>query len=153
MIKLEDVIECLELDFEESAYYYHVASESIIMLTDEEVSYAENEKDPEDAPEWQRENILLAYEFYDSSPAEFISLPDRYEVNEYQMMERFIMTLRNEKISDKLWNAINGRGAFRNFRYVVDHNGLQDEWYNYREAQYKEIAIAWCEENKVEFSK
>ena len=94
MIKLEDVIEGLELECEECNYYYHVASDSIIMLTNEEISYAENEKNPENAPEWQRETILLAYEFCESSCDEFIALPDRWDIDKYCMIEKMKNTTR-----------------------------------------------------------
>jgi len=151
MIKLEDVIESLELEFEEYKYYYHVASDSIIMLSNEEISYAEDGIDPKEAPEWQRENILLAYEFCESSYDEFIALPDRYDVNEYQMIENFIKTIKNGKIRGVLWNAIDGKGAFRRFKDALNYNGIQDDWYDYEAAQYKEIATLWCEANNIEY--
>ena len=151
MIKLDDVIEGMEFDFDDIHYYYHVAGDAIVMLSDEDMSYAEDERDSDDAPEWQRGNIILAYELCENPCGAFISLPCKYDVDEYGMMENFISTLKEEELREILWTAINGRGAFRRFKDAVHYNGIQDEWYTYRNEQYKKIAAEWCEGNNIKY--
>lgn len=56
-------------------------------MTDKEISYAEDERNPEDALEWQRDTIRLAYEFIDRMVHEFVPLPGKYDIDEYGIME------------------------------------------------------------------
>ena len=153
MIKLDDVIQGMELIFDDTHYYYHVDSDSIVMLTDEDIRYAEGDRDPEDAPEWQRASIWLACEFIESYAHEFISLPGKYEIDEYGMMEAFIETVEDTSLYNELSIAIGGRGAFRRFKDAVHCNGLGDKWYAYRDRQYVKVAKKWCEDNNIEYEK
>ena len=80
-----------------------------------------------------------------------IILPTQYEINEYQIMLDFIDTLDNLEIKNNLQRLIYGKGAFRRFKdYCVEMNIIQ-EWYKYRDEQYKEIAIEWCKQNELEY--
>lgn len=78
-------------------------------------------------------------------------LPTKYEINEYQIMVNFIDTINNLEIKNKLQNLIQGKGAFRRFKdYCFEANIIQD-WYDYKEQKYKEIAIEWCEQNELKY--
>lgn len=82
---------------------------------------------------------------------ESIILPTEYEINEYQMMVDFIDTIENLEIKNNLQKLIQGKGAFRRFKdYCFESNIIQD-WYDYKEEKYKEIAIEWCRQNKLEY--
>ncbi|MFD1415086.1 UPF0158 family protein [Oceanobacillus jeddahense] len=67
------------------------------------------------------------------------------------MKFRFIWALPEGRIQDELEEAIRGRGAFRRFKDEVHDMGLEEQWYAYRNNEYKQIAINWCEENEIEF--
>lgn len=83
--------------------------------------------------------------------AESIILPTQYEINEYRIMEDFIETIENLEIKSNLQKLIQGKGAFRRFKdYCFELNIIQD-WYNYKEEKYKEIAIEWCKQNELEY--
>ena len=80
-----------------------------------------------------------------------IILPTQYEINEYQIMVDFIETIYNLEIKNNLQRLIQGKGAFRRFKdYCFEMNIIQ-EWYNYRDKRYKEIAIDWCKQNELEY--
>lgn len=82
---------------------------------------------------------------------ESIILPTQYEINEYQIMVDFIETINNLEIKNNLQRLIQGKGAFRRFKdYFLEMNIIQD-WYNYRNEKYKEIAIDWCKQNELEY--
>lgn len=82
---------------------------------------------------------------------ESIILPTQYEINEYKMMEDFIETIDNSEISNNLQRLIQGKGAFRRFKdYCIEMDIIQ-EWYNFRDKRYKEIAINWCKQNELEY--
>ena len=68
------------------------------------------------------------------------------------MMEDFCYSLEDQKKVDKLLSAIRGKGAFKRFKDMVMKIGVREAWFAYREDQYKEIAIAFCEENGLDYT-
>ena len=46
----------------------------------------------------------------------FFRLPSPYDIHEYSIVERFIESLPEGAIQDRLENAIRDRGAFRRFK-------------------------------------
>ncbi|MDW7668493.1 MAG: UPF0158 family protein [Bacillota bacterium] len=121
------------------------------MLTSQDIYYAEEERDIEDAPEWQKENIKLAYEFIEGSSDSFIKLPGKDEIDEYRMMESFISNIEHDRIRNELWEAIEGKGAFGRFKDSVFEFGIRNDWFEYRDKCYREIAKEWCEINNIEY--
>ena len=80
----------------------------------------------------------------------FYRLPSSYDFHEYGIMEDFIDT-RSGKEYDRLSSAIHGRGAFRRFKDCVYDLGIDQDWYDYQQAAYKQKAIRWCEDNGLEY--
>lgn len=66
-------------------------------------------------------------------------------------MEDFVLSINDNKLSDELYYAIKGSGAFRRFKDLIQRYGIADDWYKYRDNKYREIAIQWCEENDMEY--
>lgn len=66
-------------------------------------------------------------------------------------MERFCLSIEDEEISDSLYYAIKGKGAFRRFKEGIHRYGITDDWYKYREEALKQMARDWCEENDIEY--
>ena len=80
-----------------------------------------------------------------------IILPTQYEINEYQIMVDFIDTINSLEIKNNLHRLIQGKGAFIRFKdYCFEVNIIQ-EWYNFKEQKYKDIAIEWCEQNELKY--
>ena len=127
-VKLEDVLMALEdADNDEIRYSYSVNKEKIVYFSD----------------------LLNNEEEYDEDD-DYIGLPDSYDINEYRMMENFVYSLPKGKNQTILYNAIQGRGAFRRFKDKLNDIGMAKTWFAYRDQQYKEIALEWCEENDIE---
>lgn len=80
-----------------------------------------------------------------------IMLPTKYEINEYSIMEDFIETIKDIKIQNQLYIAIDGKGAFRRFKDTCINFEIINNWYKFRDEKYKEIAIKWCKENNISF--
>jgi len=78
-------------------------------------------------------------------------LPTKYDLNEYQIMEEFVLSLKDRRASELLYTSIKGKGAFRRFKDTLHRLQLADEWYVYRDAELRQIAIDWCESNQVQF--
>jgi len=83
---------------------------------------------------------------------DFIELPSKYDIHEYRIMERFCLSLDDARMSERLLDAISGRGAFRRFKTLVHDKGIQDDWYRYRNDAMKEIAADFLEEHEIPYS-
>lgn len=126
--------------------YLQRATGRVLTITDEAFAAAENDDDEWVTPEELEEaRAVLANE------GEYLALPDRFEINEYRMMERFARNLTDEGERDATLNALNGRGAFRYFKDTVHQLGLAKAWYAFRDEAYRGVARRWCEENGIEY--
>ena len=82
---------------------------------------------------------------------DYILVPNKYDVDEYSMMERFIYTIPSELIQSRLEELIQGNGAFRRFKDAIFNLGITEEWYKLRDECYKEFAKEWCEYHNIAF--
>lgn len=130
-IELDKVIETLELTNNEIEYYYNPDTEEIFMSNIGEFkNLMEDELD----------------ELFEKS----IMLPTRYDINEYKMMQDFVKTIKDKEIKNQLYNSLYGKGAFRRFKDTCSNFNIINDWYNFRNERYKEIAINWCKNNNIE---
>lgn len=81
----------------------------------------------------------------------FLELPDRFEIHEWSIMERFSRAQNIERIRSELLNAIRGAGAFRAFRSAIHRLGIEQSWYQFRDQALEEIARSWLEEHKLQY--
>ena len=149
-VKLGEIIEAIDFQLEESSAYLNMNTGEVVTATQEDFKAAENQDSLDEYPEWQHESITMAQEIL-AHEADFIGLPTKYDVHEYQIMEEFILSIKDKGISDALFRAIKGRGAFRRFKDDIIRFDIEDDWYKYREMAMKQIAIDWCELHNIPF--
>ena len=103
----------------------------------------------ENAPEWQKESVAKAKKVLADS--DFIELPDQFEIHEYSIMERFCFSVSDERVQNALLRAIKGRGAFRHFKDRIFEEGVQEDWFAFREKAFKRIAADFLESQGIAF--
>jgi len=149
-VKLDDIIEGLEFQSDESSSFLNTKTGEVILMTDYAMRAAEDDEPLEEVPDWEQDLVAIAGEIL-AETDQYIQLPTKYDIDEYSIMEKFCMSLNNQKISDILCDLISGSGAFRRFKDAIYKYGVEDEWYKYRNNAIKEIAIEWCREHNIEF--
>ncbi|WP_045521193.1 UPF0158 family protein [Neobacillus niacini] len=149
-VKLKDIIEEMEIQIEESRSLLNIKTGEIVLVTSEDLRAVEDEKPFDHLPEWEQENRNIAIDEVENFE-NYIELPTKYEVNEYEIMENFCLTLSDQRKQESLLRAIKGKGAFRRFKDKIIHFDMEDQWYSYRDERFKQIAIEWCQENKINF--
>ncbi|SFQ37369.1 UPF0158 family protein [Salibacterium halotolerans] len=82
----------------------------------------------------------------------YLELPDDREVDEYGMMEEFILTLSDSKQREELELAIRGKGAFRRFKDKAAEFGVEKEWYAFRDRSQLEVVREWCERHGIPYT-
>ncbi len=148
-VKLDRIIEEMSLQSNEVAAYLNRKTGKIEVISKEYISIAERGTSLDGHPDWQQEILKICQDILYGN--DYISLPSSFEIHEYNIMEKFSLSIENEKISDALYYAIKGKGAFRRFKETIHRFGIVDEWYSYRSEVLKGIAINWCGQNGIEY--
>ena len=126
--------------------YLHRPTGRVMTISEEALAAAEN-----DDEEWVSPEELADARLILAAGDEYLALPDRFEIDEYRMMERFARSLTEASARDATLSALHGRGAFRYFKDTVHRLDLAKSWYAYRDASYREVARDWCDAYGVEF--
>jgi hypothetical protein len=150
IVSLKDVVDAMDLPNNEWTSYLNPKTGEIVTVTDEDLRLVEDEDlEEEDLPEWQRETLVKAREAVESG--EFVALPDKFDIHEWAIMERFSNSQASAVRRDELLDAIHGAGAFRSFRSATRGLGVEDDWFRFRQAAFEEIAKDWLKANDVSF--
>jgi hypothetical protein len=149
-VKRKDIIEGLAFLTDEGSSYLNTTTGEVVYVTTEELRAAEEDAPLEDFPAWQHDAIRIAGEILATD--HYLPLPDRFEINEYRMMERFCLSVDDDDLRDDLCDAIRGRGAFRRFKDRIQAHGIAEAWFRYRDAALREIAMAWCEAHGLQYT-
>ena len=133
-VKLRDIIEAMEMANDSVRSFLDLQTGAIETLFDDPADDEEQEEISERLDEHG-----------------FVRLPEQYDIHAYHIMEEFVSKLQNTMIQERLADAINGRGAFQRFKRGIRQYGVEQDWYDFREAAFLEIAREWCEENELEY--
>lgn len=150
VVKLSAVLEAIELVDNTSEYFLDRRTGEIILMT-EDIRFAMDEADDLDEIEdWMREPIQKYKEIEDTEDC--LPLPTQYEIHEYRIMEDFIGTIQDLRLQQELQYAIQGKGAFRNFKDRVYRRGIEEQWFAFRNNAMRKIAIDWLNDHELAFT-
>lgn len=149
-VKLEAVLEALELQSDAIKYFLDRRTGIVTTVLSEYLWPIERGEEFPNLNEWQRKELELAMDIEENFH-HYATLPEEFEINDYQIMEDFCFCTKNRENREKLLDAIAGKGAFRRFRTAISSLGMEDEWYQFRTERYRQIAIEWCESNNIEY--
>lgn len=70
---------------------------------------------------------------------------------QYRWMERFIGTVESTELKQKLFRAIDGKGAFRRFKDVlVSYPAAREQWFSFRSERVRACIDAWLTAHGIE---
>ena len=148
--KIQDIISAVDFDSDMSESYLNLKTGEVCMYTDEEISAAENNDDLSDSYEWYRDAVEKAKQFVEN-PDNYLSLPSKYDFNEYHIMEEFIDKISVSEQSEMMYQAIKGKGAFHRFKVILERFALTNEWYKFKDKKLYEFVELWCKENNINY--
>ena len=147
-VSLKSVVNEMDVLGEEWTAYISKKTGELVTVTEEEANIVDTGgEDDEFIPDWQRETLPKVTEVLESD--DFVALPDKFEIHEYSIMERFCLSLSDEELQDELLYAIRGSGAFRRFKDAIYRKEIQDDWYRFRDESIKDIAIDFLESEGI----
>jgi hypothetical protein len=145
-VSLKEILEGMEFQSDEMTAYLHRPTDRVILVSEQALQAAEEEAGPEAGEE---EAELADARVILKGGDDYLPLPDRFEIDEYRMMERFASVVADPAAQAELADTLRGRGAFRRFKDAVHRLGLAEEWYRYRDRGYEDVARAWCEAHGI----
>jgi hypothetical protein len=150
-ILLEKVVAEMDLPNDEWTAYLNRRTGELVTVTDEEARVVEDGEEMSDAPDWQKDNLPKVREVLASK--DYLPLPGRFEIHEYQIMQRFCGEIEDPKLRVRLLDAISGRGAFRMFRSVLNEHDMAESWYKYRQRALEDIAAEWLDGHGIAYTR
>ncbi len=155
IVQLKKILEALEFQLDDYSSYLDLDSGEVETLPDELVGAAEEAGEDAEAPP---EDLLIDYSGEDWEAARrvalsdrFVLLPTKFDVHEWSIMQDFANAQDDQRIRDELLHALHGAGAFRHFKAGVQRNEVETAWYDFRNQALRQIAIAWCAENDIDW--
>ncbi len=159
IVSLRDLVDELQTLSDESHVYLNKVTGKVISITDDDFAMVRNaEEDDGEITDNSSEYSDLETEFFQDVKNvlllddDYLKLPSKFDIDEYEIMERFCLSISDEKISDILLSKIRGSGAFRRFKDTIYRYGIEKDWFKFRDEAYKEIAIAWLERKGFAYS-
>ena len=151
-VELDVIIEALEMADDSISSYLDVETGEVHSITEEEFDLAEHPQTAiEDLPNWQREAVTLARSIQKQDGKRYMALPDKFDVHEWAMMDRFSMTLRDAQMRNDFHGGIRGAGALRLFKHLLTEYDLWDAWNRFKQVELRRMAIEWCKENAITY--
>jgi hypothetical protein len=151
-VKLDVIIEALEMADDSISSYLDVETGEVHSITEEEFDLAEDPQTTiEDLPNWQREAVKLARSIQEQDDKRYLALPSKFDVHEWAIMDRFSVTLRDAQMRNDFHGGIRGAGAFRLFKHLLTEYNLWDAWNRFKQVELRQMAIQWCKENGITF--
>lgn len=147
-LKLSECMDALESSSDIMQVFVNIKTGDIVFVSDEAINYAENDAPDSDYPKWMREDILQAKDYL-NNPDDYILFPNKYDLDEYRLMEQFAYTQSEARKQKILLNALSEKGAFRRFKDSIYECHCSDEWYAFREEKMKAFIVEWCEDNSL----
>ena len=148
-VHLDDIIDALEMQLDEFSSFLDCDTGQVETVSDELLGEAEAREDKgTDLPAWQKQEWETVRRIV-SAPDRYQSLPSKFDVHEWAIMQNFSRSIQSDRIREELLFALHGAGAFRNFKDTVRRCGIESEWFAFRAEALKQIALNWCEENHI----
>lgn len=143
-VSTKEVVDALETASDEMSGYVNRTTGQVVSVTQEDLSLAEEGPLP-DVPDWQREAVAEAKAILESD--DWLELPSKFDIHEWEMMDRFGRSLATEAGRTAVADAIHGSGAFRNFKTAIRRLGVESAWIAYRALSLETMAIDWLLQN------
>ena len=135
---------------EEMPHYLDLETGKVVVITSEVARYLE-EPPGYELPDWEQEMLKVAEQVEKGYGTRYISIPGEDSHEAYRDMERFISTVQSDRLRDRLWQAIQGRGAFRYFKDVLyEHPVEQERWFAFKDRRFHDRISRWLESEGIE---
>lgn len=152
-VDLSELVHEMELgDNLELTGYLDTETGEILSMPDNVMRAVEDSDEAAEAlPDWEQELVEIAENILGDEKNRFLLIPRRESREGYELMAAFAETVTNSDLREKLAVALDGKGAFRRFKNVLNHHPDElDRWYEFKDESIREEAVQWLIMNGIE---
>ncbi|AUD03797.1 UPF0158 family protein [Spirosoma pollinicola] len=121
--QINEIAEQLDCGFR--AFWHKITGELIFIPDTRKFPYG-------DDGAFEEENEQL-----DANRDDYVEIEPMESRDSFRVMADFAETLTNKTVQDALFRALNKRGPFREFKYVIDNSGeYRQQWFNFKNQRY-----------------
>jgi hypothetical protein len=134
-VDLKELISEMEMGENlELSGYLDTETGEIISMPDNVMRAVENSDEAiADLADWEEDTAETAEKILSDEKNRFLLIPKRESREGYEIMVAFTASVRRKGLREKLSVALNGKGAFRRFRSVLnDYPDELEQWYSSR---------------------
>lgn len=150
-VDLGEIAMAMEMQMSEDASYLDTETGQVVVIPYElrredifEEEYVEG------LPAWERDLVPLAREMFAGSDR-YAAIPTAPPYEEYDLMVEFAKSIADPRLRDLLSVALDGKGAFRRFKRVLeDHSRERERWFRMRDEFSAERVREWLIERDIE---
>ena len=136
--QLKDLVAAVDFNLDEIEHFLNVETGDTVILT----SFGASDEDEE-----------LREEIDEGFGEIYFRVPSLESSEGFAIMEDFTRTVVNERLQDKLWDALSGgKGVFRRFKDTLAYDGVErDRYYKFLEEQHLKRVLEWFEDMGFSF--
>jgi hypothetical protein len=146
-VSLREFVDEMDM-FCDGSVFLHRHTGEFLSVSDDDLAAADHE-DKASLPEWQKKVLSKIREAMKSD--DWLSLPSKFDLDEYRIMRDFCCTIPDEILREDLLDTIGGRGTFGRYKAMLHRHNLRDRWYKFREDALREIAVEWLEAHDIPY--
>ena len=144
---LDEIVESFEYP-EDWVKYIHPRTGELVISSEEDV-----ETFAEDGTTLEPPGEVLDRLAESLEAQGYVPLPDKFEVQEWSIMERFGLDRPDARERELILDAIHGVGAFRRFKDVIARLDLRVEWATFFRAALEDFAMRWLEDQDIPYQR
>lgn len=152
-LDLSELVHEMDLgDNLELSGYLDTETGEVISMPDSVMRAVEDSDEATEAlPDWEQELVETAERILGDEKDRFLPIPRRESREGYELMTAFADTVKSKDLREKLAIALDGQGAFRRFRNVLNHHPDElDRWYAFKDENIREDAVQWLLDHDIE---
>ncbi|MEK6742169.1 MAG: UPF0158 family protein [Nitrospirota bacterium] len=150
-VDLSELVFAMELgETMERSGYLDTETGAIIDMPDDIIRAVEDGETESALVDWDDELAEKADAILSDEKYRFLLIPKRDSREAYDLMADFAESVKDKGLREKLAIALDGKGAFRRFRTVLEQSGELDRWYAFKEERSRDAAVEWLLENGIE---
>jgi hypothetical protein len=167
-VDLDELALALDTDFSELHQYLDLETGQVISIMEEFASELEGIYDEiydegnravsledylqrREDPDRQKEMMLEADRVEQGYGTCYIRIERDDPYGDYRDMERFIGTVEDAHLRERMWDTVQGRGAFRRFKDLpARHPQVREDWFEFKDARLQARVAGWLETHDIE---
>ena len=149
-VNIAEVADLMDTRFDESECYLDLQTGKTELIPAEMLGMAVDEGKLSSLPDWQKDVLVVVKEI-EAESGRYVPIPEPDSHEAYNDMVRFAGTVTDAKLRKQLDIALDGQGAFRRFKNVLDnHENERQHWFKFKDKAMRERVCEWLGEIGIE---